>query len=364
MHTTRQLAVPDLPALAALAGDAAVQQLLALRQHPRWQADYAQVALQDGQIHGCILIKHTRLRYGAALLDCGEVSFFPNSLPTEQLRALIEACKPVLHAAGIPLLRVHGTQHQYAALDFAPCAFETQLQLPNLSAAQHQLVLAEETDREDLAAVYEATYQAITLSEVYLRQDWHNLHKIWVLREPSGRLVGYLRQGTAGIHEAAAADSGAARDLLVACAAQFPSVPRISLPPTHLVARAGLALGGQLQIRQYSPSQATMLYKLINVPGLLEQLLPQIDHNLAKSSYAGWNGMLQFEPPGEYVHILFQAGTASVISEDSLLAIPLRRMRWSGLVQLLLGFRDAADLRATNEVLVDDTALGLLHAIL
>jgi hypothetical protein len=130
------------------------------------------------------------------------------------------------------------------------------------------------------------------------------------------------------------------------------------------VARAGIGLGGEMRIQQYPEDSACDLYSVLDLAGLLEQLLPFLQHNLEHSRYAGWNGMLQFEPPGEYVHLLFQDGTASVIREDSLLAIPLRRLSRTGLVQLLLGFRDAADLRATGEVIVDDTTLGLLAAIL
>jgi predicted acetyltransferase len=174
--------------------------------------------------------------------------------------------------------------------------------------------------------------------------------------------------GVAQIAEAAAADAGAGRALLTALRgyahAQGLQQIGLALAPAHPVARAALHLGGAAHINA-TPDDAgrAALAGVVDLPAVLEALVPEFEPRLGRSRYAGWSGNLRVETETERVTLAFAAGRATLIDGSRPADVRLRRLTLPALAQLLLGYRAAADLRATGGLDCDDSTLGLIDAL-
>jgi hypothetical protein len=170
-----------------------------------------------------------------------------------------------------------------------------------------------------------------------------------------------------GVQEAAAADAGAARGLCEALLGHSKALGceqiQMRLSPWHLVAQAALQLGSQVSLSAASPSNRAPLAGVVDLPLLLEALVPEFDRRLARSRYAGWSGNLRIEIETERITLAFAEGRATVIDGSRPADLRLRQITLPALAQLCLGYRAAADLRATGGLACDDSALGLLDAL-
>jgi hypothetical protein len=172
---------------------------------------------------------------------------------------------------------------------------------------------------------------------------------------------------TLDVQEAAAADAGAARALCMALFGHSQSQGceqvYMRLSPWHLVAQAALQLGGDISLSASKPSNRTPLAGVVDLPLLLEALAPELDRRLARTRYAGWSGNLRMEIETERITLAFEEGHATVIDGSRPADLRLRQITLPALAQLCLGYRAAADLRATGGLACDDSALGLLDAL-
>jgi hypothetical protein len=123
-------------------------------------------------------------------------------------------------------------------------------------------------------------------------------------------------------------------------------------------------MGGAALIRA-TPQDAedAALAGVVDLPALLEALAPELERRLARSRYAGWSGNLRLEIETERITLAFDAGHATMIDGSRPADLRLRQVALPALAQLLLGYRAAADLRATAGLACDDTALGLIDAL-
>ena len=101
----------------------------------------------------------------------------------------------------------------------------------------------------------------------------------------------------------------------------------------------------------------------MDLPAALEALAPEFEPRLERSRYAGWSGNLRVEIETERVTLAFVEGRAAVIDGSRPADVRLRQVGLPALAQLLLGYRAAADLRATGGLDCDDSALGLVDAL-
>jgi hypothetical protein len=123
-------------------------------------------------------------------------------------------------------------------------------------------------------------------------------------------------------------------------------------------------LGGTAQIdATREDARHAALAGVVDLPGLLEALTPEFERRLAASRYLGWSATLRVDIETEPITLAFAAGRAAVIDGSRPADVRLRQVMLPALAQLCLGYRAAADLRATGGLACDDSALGLIDAL-
>lgn len=386
MNSTLRISSADTPndlarlrGFAAARGAAAVDVLNRHLARPRYRPAFTRIAERDRQIAGYALIGHQRLRLGAATLEAGRIAAF-ELLPTEpepsQFAALLGDCLGVLVEEGLALALVCGPTATYAPFGFAPYRFLSQVQLGSQSyaaAPEPALRRATEGDLDDIAALYDAAYHALPLTAARSAPDWRfwlaGAHPKLVAEDNRGRVTAYaaIDPEAAGltVAEAAAADAGVAR-VLCRALQQYAHTRGLelvlALAPWHVVAQAALHLDGMARLA-VDHQGGNALAGVVDLPLLLEALAPEFERRLARSRYAGWSGSLRLELDTERITLAFADGCATVIDGSRPADLRLRQITLPALAQLCLGYRVAADLRATGGLACDDSALGLLDAL-
>jgi hypothetical protein len=361
----------DLGRLRAyLAGLGAAGALDRHTARPRYRLALTRIAERAGQVVGCGLLAHRRLGLGAATIEAGHVELLGGA---DAFEALLGECLRVLSEEALPLATIDGPRETYGQFGFAPYRFVTTVELGAGAATTTSagtLRPAGAGDLDDLAALYAATYRGLPLAEVRAVPDWHWRLRFWpveVMQDSRGRVTAYAiavpgLEGSVRLAEAAAADAGEARRLL-AVLRQAGSPVIVDLPLAHPVAQAALHLGGTARVAAAPEAGDSPLAGVVDLPAALEALAPEFERRLAGSRYAGWSGNLRVEIETERITLALEGGRATVIDGSRPADVRLRRVELPALAQLCLGYRAAADLRATGELDCDDSALGLLDAL-
>jgi hypothetical protein len=371
-----------LRAIVAERGPAAVGRLERHLARPRYRPAFTRIADQDGYIAGYALIGHQRLRLGAATLEAGRIAAIELTTAEQdpsQFTALLGDCLRVLAEEGLPLAMLHGSVADYGSFGFAEYRFNSAAKCWNLDRERHDMLRPVcEEDLDDLAALYEANYSQLPLTEIRTAPDWRywladDRQKL-VAEDNRTRIAAYatIEPGPAGltVAEAAAADAGAAR-VLCRALQSYAHTQRLelllALSPWHLVAQAALHLNGTARLAAHSERGQRQgdneIAGVVDLPLLLEALAPEFERRLAHSRYAGWSGNLRMEIETERITLAFAKGRATVIDGSRPADLRLRQVALPALAQLCLGYRVAADLRATGGLACDDSALGLLDAL-
>lgn len=370
------------------AGDAAIHELDQHLVRPRARPGFTLLAEQpDGAIVGAAFLRHERLRLGAAVLEAGALALYGAAIHhAAGIAALLDAALHVLHEQGLPLLLLPGTAAQFGSFGFAPCMLQhtTTLDASVRNAlvalatyTLRQEALPNDDDLDDLAALYDVGYHDQPRSQVRAAPDWRawlaGQRDVLMIEDRQRRLGGYAcvkshaDSGTLYVHEAAAVDAGAARALLQVLAERAHVAGRrvvlLALPPTHTVARAAIHSGGEARARAADADEATMLAGVVELAVLLDMLGPALAERLRASRYADWRGTVQIETAMERVALAVAAGNVAIVEGAQLADVRLRRVSLPGLAQLCVGYRSAADLRATGELDCDDQALGLIDTL-
>jgi hypothetical protein len=371
-----------LRADVAACGQSAARALDRHLARPRYRPAFTRVAQRAGQLAGYALIGHERLALGAAVLEAGRIealASLPDLDDQDIFQALLGDCLRIMVEEQLPLALVRGRSQTFEPFGFAPYQFAMAIDLGAQPPADpHQPALRPTTDAdlEDLAALYESSYEHLPLAAIRTLPDW----RFWLsgayqaLEDHRGRLVAYAAleldqsPNTLEVGEATAADAGAARALCAALQARAHAerrqVVRLKLSPWHVLGQAALHLGGAAAIRAApAAGEQQALAGVVDLPLLLAALAPEFERRLARSRYAGWSGNLRVEIETERITLALAAGHATVIDGSRPADLRLRQVSLSGLVQLLLGYRAAADLRASGDLACDDSALGLLDAL-
>jgi predicted N-acetyltransferase YhbS len=355
---------------------------------PRYQADFTHLAEQSGALIGYALIGHERRRLGAAALDASvleNIYVQPHRRRQGVFRSLMGNCLRTLAIAELPLVTLHGPQALFAPFGFTAYQFNAIVtispkgQLVRSDETQRRLRPVVEGDLEDLAALYEANYHDHPLTPIRAATDW----RVWpqehalVLEDRRGRVVAYaalaVRAGgePPQVVEAAAADGGAARNLIAALLARTyargPMQLELTLPPTHMLALAALYMGGATHITAAlddgRAADDVALAGVVDLPAMLSALTPEFERRLTRSRYAGWSGNVRIEIETGRVTLAILDGRVEMVDGSRPADVRLRRVTLATLAQLCLGYRAAADLRATGGLECDDSALGLIDAL-
>jgi predicted acetyltransferase len=371
-----------LRADVAARGQSAARALERHLARPRYRPAFTRIAQRAGQLAGYALIGHERLALGAAVLEAGRIEALatvPDIGDRGVFEALLGDCLRILTEEQLPLALVRGRSQSFAPFGFAPYHFAMAIDLGAQPLANPQQPMprpATDADLEDLAALYESSYGQLPLAQIRTMPDW----RFWLagayqaLEDHRTRLVAYavVKPGqspnTLEIGEAAAADAGAARALCAALQARAHAerleAVRLKLSPWHVLAQAALQLGGAAAIRAApAAGELQALAGVVDLPLMLAALAPEFERRLARSRYAGWSGNLRVEIETERITLALADGHATVIDGSRPADLRLRQVSLAGLAQLLLGYRAAADLRASGDLACDDSALGLLDAL-
>jgi GNAT superfamily N-acetyltransferase len=347
---------------------------------PRYRPAFTLLAERGGEIAGYALLGHERRRLGAATLEAGRLEHVfvrPADRRQGMFTALMGAALRALYDEGLPFALLCAPLALAASFGFAPYRYDAVVALPERLPAGRPLVPEVQPEIDELAALFDRCYGALALSQERALPDWRALladsPPPLTLRDRQDRLVGYVLLappapgdgGALRVAEAAAADSGSAAALLAglgAAAASRPIAP-LDLPPGHLIARAALQLGGELRLRA-APSEGMVEQAgVVDIAAALAALAPELERHLAVSRYAGWSGAIGIETDDERVTLVLADGRADAIDGSRPADVRLRRAALPALTQLLLGYRDAADLRAAGGLDCDDQALGLFDAL-
>jgi hypothetical protein len=390
MNTTLLISSADTPddlaglrAFTTARGAAAVSALERHLTRPRYRPAFTRIAERDGQLAGYALIGHQRLRMDAATLEAGRIAaieLISAKHDPSEFTALLGDCLRVLIEEGLPLALVCGSTAMYSPFGFAPYRFLSQVQLVPQSgiAPEPAIRRATAADLDDLAALYESSYGQLLLTEIRAAPDWRywlaGNRTAWGLEDNRGRIAAYatIEPGPASmtVAEAAAADAGAARVLCRALQSYAHAQGLnllLALSPSHVVAQAALHLNGTVQLAAHSESSDyhgdSEIAGVVDLPLLLEALVPEFERRLARSRYADWSGNLRVEIETERITLAFADGHATVIDGSRPADLRLRQVTLPALAQLCMGYRVAADLRATGELACNDSALGLLDAL-
>jgi hypothetical protein len=392
--TTRAATPEDQRRLRALvAAERDAPALGELERHlarPRYRPQFTRVVEQAETLIGYALIGHERRRMGAATLETGciEQLYTSPSWPNPTaLEVLMGGCLRTLLDHGLPLATLRGPAEQIASFGFAPYCFGSTVVIEATGRSQAEatarvpaLRRVSTSDLEDLAALYAASYDTLPLSQVRAAPDWrawvHADQTTLALEDSRGRLTGYALIGMPAVRdmlciaEAAVADSGVARALCAALLDRASSAGlrgiALMLPATHTLARAALHLGGAARLTATpvgDHADRSGMAGIVELPGMLEALIPAFEQRLAGSRYADWSGNLRIELEAERITLTLAAGRVSVIDGSRPADVRLRTVALPALAQLCLGYRDAADLRATGGLDCADTTLGLLDAL-
>lgn len=366
--------IAHLHTYAATWGAPALHALTHHLRHPRYHPELTRIATQRGAIVGYALLSHERRRLGTTILEAGRLDHIIANPHDDTLRdALIGDAIGTFFDLGFPLALLHNTPN--APHGFAPYQFHSHISLPTADASidTRPLRRATSADQDDIAALYDACYRELPLTLLRTAPDWRTLlaHNppLLILEDQRNIVIGYARlardNDPTHIHEAAAADAGAARRLchaLLAAAkrAAHPSIS-LALAPTHPIAQAALHLGGRAHLATIPTN--TDKAGIIDTPTLLTALTPELTHRLAHSRYRGWSGTLRIESTTDQTTLVSINGHISITNSTSAADLFLQNVTLPALAQLCLGYRSASDLRATSELTCDDTALGLLDTL-
>ncbi|NJN15128.1 MAG: hypothetical protein HC822_01905 [Oscillochloris sp.] len=358
--------------LRAFVGDAALARHLAA---PRTTDSFTLLALQRTAAAGYVLLSHQRARLGAATLEVLEIVKLVSGSPAVR-NALLEAAVHAAAEAGLPWLSLRRPPAQFAEYGLAPCALRSHLTLDPQTTPHPKsgLRLAGEQDIADLAALYAASYDRIPLAPQRAMPDWRWIlagnSRLQILDDNRRRPVAYAALspsiGALLVREAAAADSGAARMLIQALTAQVRAsgdLLALELPAIHVTARAAIQLGARLELRAPAPDAAAWLWGVVDPFAALDELRIELHERLNRSNYHGWEGRIGLEWSGGSAILAVEKRQMSIVRESEPRDLAIRRISLGGLAQFLLGYRDAADLRASDELTCADTDLGLMNAI-
>lgn len=356
-------AEPGSEAAAALEARLGAAALARLLTQPRRRPTFALVATGANGPRGHALIAHERYGLGATSLDVGVLTLAADE--PAAVEPLLAGAVAAAAEAELAFLTLRGAPQEFAAYGLAPCALVSEVRLPPDLDAAPALRPTTPSDEDDLAALANATLAGLPLAPRRAPPDWRWLLDAparWlVLEDRRGRATAYARLAGDTVTEAAAADGGTARDLATALAAH--GARTLALPLAHGIARAALLMGGTATVGAPSADAPAELWGVVDLVAALDALSDELARRAAHSRYAGWEGVVRLEGAagsatlrctGERVLVEEAAGPVDVMVGGLGLAAA---------AQLTLGYRQAADLRATGELRCADVDLGLLDAL-
>lgn len=208
----------------------------------------------------------------------------------------------------------------------------------------------------------------VVRTEAYWLWQSKRLRRLWVAVDESGVVRGYVwlaRRRPFRASEAAGDDPRAVKSLLRFLAGKAKSNYKaeiiLDLPPDHPFARRTLALCGGEATMKINRNGGWM-GRFVNLKAAFTKLAGEFEERLRYSAFKDWRGTLRLETNLGTIELQIVEGDVAVMEETGREAI-VCKLPQTALIQLLFGYRDAAEVAFEPDVDIPSEALPLLCAL-
>lgn len=357
---------------AAQAGPAALNAdalLTTIRQDPRFVPDHLRVIEIGDEYAGMLLLVDRLLRFGSATLRCAILMPF-DVAPA----ASVIVMRDMLRLASEQRFQLAMRWTSLAAVEqgFGPGQKIYTVVLPAaarpLGDGGYTIRPATAADAGALLACYQAATAAATLAEIRSDEPWQwrtvdLRQQIVVAVDPLGDVRGYARLLPADeplqVSEIAVLDDGPAPAL-------FDHLLRrgagrevhVTATPDNRWSRWAFAHGASYGI---SPGDGRGALRVLNLRGVLQAVLPELERRVLRSEFACTSGRLRMETPLGSLGLVVESGR---LAFDDGRHAPLVTLPSGALNALLTGYRDAESLASQPGVRVEgEPTLRLLQVL-
>ncbi|MFN5369101.1 MAG: sterol carrier protein domain-containing protein [Roseiflexaceae bacterium] len=350
--------------------NAQVPTLAQWRLLPRARASSVAVAWQHTQLCAAVAVSHDRYGIDGATIDVAvirEIFQAPTTTHAVVVETVMQQALSLL-AEGIGIIMVHGSVSEWAAYGFAPISLNViiiqqdapKVAIPQL--AQYAIPTADTWSLiQDMSLLQSRRSPALFDTAQPPQRPWLMLAgRDGQLRAAADIAVG---ADTSRVYAAVASDDGAAYDLLqqLWCTAVVPHKPSLHLSLVHPFAQAALAQYGVVTFN--AASAVCVLAGVIDLPLMLNALVPAFERRLRTSAYANWQGGVRVEISDERAMLMINAGRVTVIDGTREADVRIKHVDVAALAQLAFGYRSVAVLRRTGLLHCDDTELPLCDVL-
>ena len=347
---------------------------------PTYRPENLRLVEVDGRIVSHVMVVDRVVRVGGAALRMGGISGVTTHSAHRRrgyMRALMEDCLAYMERQGYDISLLDGIPDFYHRFGYVPVMPEYTLRIPAAEAEKlAQPLRVRRYKRSDLPALM-ALYRAdndrrtgtVVRTEAYWRWRLKRLRHCWVAVDEQGAVRGYVWLAEPPgfrVIEAAGDGPGVVESLLrflarrakAGYAAEIP----LGLPPDHPFARRALALcGGEATMRV--ARNGGWMGRFIGLRGSFERLAGELGERLCRSAFKDWRGTLRLATNLGTVELhVAESDEVAVRGETGGRAV-VCALPQTALIQLLFGYRDAAEVAANPDVAIPEEALPLLRAL-
>lgn len=350
--------------------NAQVPQMAQWRQMPRARSSSVAVAWQQTQLCAAVAVSHDRYGIDDATVDVAVIrEIFQAQVTTHAVvvETVMQQALSLLEE-GIGIIMVHGSVGAWAPYGFAPVSLNviiTQQEAPQLAIpqlAQYAIPTADTWSLiQDMSRLQSRRSPALYDSAQPPQRPWLMLTgRDGQLRAAADIAVG---ADTSHVYAAVASDDGAAYDLVQQLwyTSVLPHKPSLHLPLVHPFAQAALAQYGVVTFK--AASATGVLAGVIDLPLMLNALVPAFERRLRASAYANWQGGVRVEISDERAMLMINAGRVTVIDGTREADVRIKHVDVAALAQLAFGYRSVAILRRSGLLQCDDTELPLCDVL-
>ena len=348
---------------------------------PSHEREWIQVAVEDGEVVGCLEAIPRQMRMGRSVWQVGMLTLAATAQgqPPSVSEGLIAQALDYAEAQGCVAATVLGDPRVYATLGFVPVrpSYATLVPVANVPESDSAVVVRgfEEKDIERVAELQERCTRHRPWSVVRDQAWWEWQRQLWkgddalsswrffasssdfVIAERSGELVGYARLQAPKDEEfllcteveVAAADPGVVAALLGKMRSRAVAAERQTLrfpAPCSMPFMAQIfELASQHMVR---PAAASMM-KIVSLKAMLAAMGDELTTRLQASRFLGYSGRLVIGAGREQAAVCIESGRFAGVQEeaDEDEGIEIAE---KAAAQILAGYRGVHDLRAAGQI--------------
>jgi len=346
---------------------------------PTYRPENVRIVEVNGRIVSHVMLVDRTIRVGWDTLRMGGISWVTTHRAHRKrgyMRALMEDCLGYMERQGYSISLLDGIPGFYHRFGYVAVMPYYTLRISAAEAGKlERELMVRRFKKTDLGAVMEL-YQAdndhrtgtVVRTEAYWLWQSKRLRRLWVAVDESGVVRGYVwlaRRRPFRASEAAGDDPRAVKSLLRFLAGKAKSNYKaeiiLDLPPDHPFARRTLALCGGEATMKINRNGGWM-GRFVNLKAAFTKLAGEFEERLRYSAFKDWRGTLRLETNLGTIELQIVEGDVAVMEETGREAI-VCKLPQTALIQLLFGYRDAAEVAFEPDVDIPSEALPLLCAL-